>query len=667
MLSVNKLFSDEFLARHDSVYTSVINTNNTYQSKGLRLFKFSDAYLDKNDSTSFDKSYYIISQRLKNDSLYAILAYYTTYYTKTRYVEYGQYENAIKKFKTAISYADISEDLIDNVKIYSDLAWLYRNMDSINLAEKYFQLSIEYFDSEKLLHSSEELTYKEKEDLYVYGSALNLYADFDYQRGLYDASLDKLYLAIEYIEKSGTNDIANSIKSNVGHIIYQTTHDYVKATEAFKEAYYELLETKSPRTNPALLTNSIVAIYLENGILDSAEKWLEISKSIEHPDFKAMVNKDISNYEIEIAYQRKKYKEALTGAHNLISEKTTQLVYEMTKKLLLIIQNSHIKLNNTDSAIYYAELNDSIMQERMRLCYENKLDETEKISQAKIKDTRKLLSAMEAKERRIKITYISVIFAIVITFILLRLFIIKKNKNLIDYKNIELTKTNNIKNKLLKIIAHDIKNPLSSISGSIQVAQMQLERGETDKVQDMLELASASSGMINALVNELVVWSKANDKSLSMNRKTVPVISAMNEITKLYSYSMKQKNITLNSTLTPEIKVTADLFILAIVLRNLLDNAIKFSYPNGEIKIYTEEIGDKIKITIEDHGSGMNQEVIDTIISSGQAFIKSGTMGESGTGLGMNLTIFFLNLMDSSLQIESTPEKGSLFSFVLPK
>ena len=128
-----------------------------------------------------------------------------------------------------------------------------------------------------------------------------------------------------------------------------------------------------------------------------------------------------------------------------------------------------------------------------------------------------------------------------------------------------------------------------------------------------------------------------------------------------------QKNISVECEILSDEKVFADESIVNTILRNLLTNAIKFSYPNGKVIVSSKAKGEFLEISISDFGVGIAPNNIEKLFRIDSKFINPGTKNEKGTGLGLILCKEFTELHGGEIRVKSEIGKGSTFTFTLPK
>ena len=157
-------------------------------------------------------------------------------------------------------------------------------------------------------------------------------------------------------------------------------------------------------------------------------------------------------------------------------------------------------------------------------------------------------------------------------------------------------------------------------------------------------------------------------KQLYFHKESVHLNSIVQQVVYNYQPLLSDKSISFENTVAKNKFIFIDLDSIKIVLRNLLDNAIKFSEANDKISIYTVETTTHFcQIVIEDTGLGMTQNTIDELLSENELLAKKNNSEIIGTGLGMQLCKQMIAKNGGSLTIESEPNKGTKIILLLPK
>ena len=188
----------------------------------------------------------------------------------------------------------------------------------------------------------------------------------------------------------------------------------------------------------------------------------------------------------------------------------------------------------------------------------------------------------------------------------------------------------------------------------------------TSEIEEQLVLLRDTSKHTFSLLEDLLTWSKAQRGKIECKPHIVKFKTICDEVRALIGYLADEKEIALVLEADTEIDVYADANMLKTILRNLVSNAIKFSYRGG--KITTRVTGDDkaVTISVEDHGKGISHENQGKLWNLAGKYTTSGTENESGTGLGLLICKEFVAAHGGKIRVESEEGKGSKFIFTLP-
>ena len=227
--------------------------------------------------------------------------------------------------------------------------------------------------------------------------------------------------------------------------------------------------------------------------------------------------------------------------------------------------------------------------------------------------------------------------------------------------NKELT---SLRDQFTSVMAHDIKNPLSSIIGFSEVLRNTLPEN-AHEANKYLNIIRDSAGKSVEVINNALEWTKINFQKIEVRNSDIDVDNTFSDLVNMYKPSADLKTQTITFPQNTKTTILCDPILLNTILRNLISNAIKYTPENGHI-IMNIEIKKDIKISVTDDGPGVSPEIIEQINSGlilpGQ-LTKSGT---GGSGLGLFLCTKYIKLLQGSLHIE-TRDKGSQFVLILPK
>ncbi|WP_426671305.1 ATP-binding protein [Mucilaginibacter sp. McL0603] len=240
---------------------------------------------------------------------------------------------------------------------------------------------------------------------------------------------------------------------------------------------------------------------------------------------------------------------------------------------------------------------------------------------------------------------------------------IKRQNQHILTQNEQLEHLNSEKNKLMSIIAHDLRGPLSNIQNYLElVSEFGLDKEERQVVEgDLLKVTQSTLNMLS----KLLIWSKSQMDGVTVKLNDVNLSETLKNTLEMERILALKKNITLTHNIDPVINVLADSDMLQLVMRNLVSNAIKFTPKGGKVDITTEMVMHECKISIIDNGEGIPLDQQGNIFSL-KARSTFGTDNEKGVGLGLPLCKEFTGHQGGRIGFESIQGQGSIFFIFMP-
>ncbi len=231
---------------------------------------------------------------------------------------------------------------------------------------------------------------------------------------------------------------------------------------------------------------------------------------------------------------------------------------------------------------------------------------------------------------------------------------------------LKLRALNASKDKFFSIIAHDLKNPFSSIIGFSSLLQERIREKDYEGIEQYSEIILSSAERAMNLLMNLLEWSRSQTGRMEFSPEYIEMVKMINEVVDLMSDTALQKSITISCNLPKNAVAFADKAMVGTILRNLVTNALKFSLPGGKIKIAAEQKKDELILSFADNGIGINNNNIKKLFRIEEGFSTPGTNNEKGTGLGLILCKEFVEKHGGKIWVESKPGKGSTFYFSLP-
>ncbi|MGF7141451.1 PAS domain-containing sensor histidine kinase [Roseimarinus sediminis] len=221
-----------------------------------------------------------------------------------------------------------------------------------------------------------------------------------------------------------------------------------------------------------------------------------------------------------------------------------------------------------------------------------------------------------------------------------------------------------LKEKFFSIISHDLKSPMEAILGFSDLLDEEKDLLPL-KLQHYVSTLRTAAYSSSDLLENLLQWTLCLNGDLKPHYEEFELGSACTEELMLLQEKAAKKEIKLSFSIPKGISMLSDKNMLRFVVRNLLNNAIKFTQHSGRVDLIITEQNKQLKFEIQDTGIGLNENDIQRILAQRDFYSTPGTGNEKGTGLGLKVCNEFLNLLNSRLKIESTAGKGSNFSFEL--
>lgn len=231
----------------------------------------------------------------------------------------------------------------------------------------------------------------------------------------------------------------------------------------------------------------------------------------------------------------------------------------------------------------------------------------------------------------------------------------------------KLQKTIDTKNKLFRIISHDIKNPFSSLLGTSELQLRFAQNEDIEKLKQSSQIIHSSANKIYDLTQSLLDWSSSQAETLETKIENVNITEVIEQIIEFCEISAIPKEIELVFDSKNAVFVNCDAVMTQIAIRNIIMNAIKFSYRNSKIIITQIIANNQFVMTIEDFGVGMEEDNLKNLFDDNYLHASYGTEKEKGTGLGLKISKELIEKQNGRIEAESLLGKGSIFRMFLPK
>ncbi|ADR21231.1 hypothetical protein MATR_11400 [Marivirga tractuosa] len=223
----------------------------------------------------------------------------------------------------------------------------------------------------------------------------------------------------------------------------------------------------------------------------------------------------------------------------------------------------------------------------------------------------------------------------------------------------KLDQANESKDKVLSILTHDLRSPLNTFESILNSTQYQIIT--SDNFEEFIERLKNEFQPVKETINDLLYWAKSNMQDLHTNFTTFHCDKIIKEIIESSRLIASQKDIEIIVQGVDQ-QISMDLDHFKMALRNLIQNAIKFSNEGGVIKIKLAKKDKNISLSVQDSGIGISSDKIEEILRGEITKPGLGTAGEKGSGIGLSMVVALLQKNNCNLDIQSTEGKGSTFT-----
>jgi len=543
---------------------------------------------------------------------------------------------------------------------------------------------------------------KEEGDSLRISSSYNGLGNITRMQGALDESLDYSLKALDFSEAAPKLNWRADILTNVSGLYY-TLHEYgeslIKINEA-REIYVKLNDTAGIGYSANLLAivhralgnfdeafdynqealsvlvknkDTIQIIYshvttteilMEQGKYDEAtlfaQKTLKLAREFsDHgPEISSLLTLARLDFRKgELIHAEKYANEALDVA--VANDLKSQLSSVYTMKSLIAAA-----AKDYSSAIELAELRqtmeDSVrsqaISERiadLKVTHETEKKESEILRLNAVQG----VNDLELRQARIVNGFLLAVSVLVIILLVVSWYFYRQRLKISE----QLQAANSAKDRLLSVVAHDIKNPLSAMKGLSNLLVEDYKSMPPDQVELFITTMNSSTNKLFELLQNLLEWSISASGGLSHQAEKLTLSSVVQEAIDLFQGAVEVKKLNIENKIPLDMEVMADYKMLFSVIRNLLSNAIKFTPASGVISFDSSATGEMVELTVSDTGMGIPEE------KKSSLFDKSTTKSETGMGLGLVLCKEFVERNGGKIWAETSAGEGASFKFTLKK
>ncbi|HNQ67539.1 MAG TPA: HAMP domain-containing sensor histidine kinase [Bacteroidales bacterium] len=230
-----------------------------------------------------------------------------------------------------------------------------------------------------------------------------------------------------------------------------------------------------------------------------------------------------------------------------------------------------------------------------------------------------------------------------------------------------LKQSNETKDKLLRLVSHDIRSPFSSLLGSSDLQMKYLESGDINKIKNTSVIINSASKKIYELTQTLLEWSQTQSEGFIVKKEKCVINDVVKHVVDFCTISAEPKDIELIVKESHQLTISCDIIMTQIALRNIIMNAIKFSHRKSVVEICISEQNDFVLISVADSGVGMDEGSYKNLFNENKIWSNIGTEKEQGTGLGLLICKEMIAKQSGTISVISELNKGTTISILLNK
>jgi len=596
------------------------------------------------------------------------------------YKLYGRMDNLLAKYQTALFYLNLALDINKRLKNDNETADIYKNIGIVYFSEGQNSTALDYY------YKALYITLKNNDNK----ASAAIYNDI----GVVLQGMEVYPKALEYYKKAlnlfkGTNDLngVGTVNENIGEVLI-AHKEYDRAIIHLSKAI-KIAKKQDDKDGMSSVFTDLGLCYAHKGQFALAKRYLDTSLQI------------ASKY--KIVYNRAYALIGMATIYNLQKDFKNAYIYATqgqqlaaTLRNLTVRSNAALQLNKTLAGL--GRYNDAYEMLKRYNALKDSLNNNESIQKLTSYNlelnfaSKERQLAQQHKEKdesykqRIKqqrlintvfLTIIAGMLAVSVVYYRqkrkqqkINAMLEEKNREVLQQKTDlddqaqKLNSLNVLKDRLISVLAHDLRAPLSTLRGLFSLLQ-----DETITHQQLLDMIP---GVLKKLeytsdfLDTLLFWINSQMDNFESSAKSFYIKDIVAYETESYCEQARLKGINLIDNVPQDVIASADPNSIRIVIRNLITNAIKFSKQNDTIEITaTRQDDNDYIISVKDTGMGMSDEQLGKLFKS-KVTSNTGTNNESGTGMGMLFCKDLVEKCSGKIWVTSKQGQGTKFSFTVP-
>jgi PAS domain S-box-containing protein len=236
----------------------------------------------------------------------------------------------------------------------------------------------------------------------------------------------------------------------------------------------------------------------------------------------------------------------------------------------------------------------------------------------------------------------------------------------LQQRNQEVERANRLKSEFLASMSHELRTPLHTILGFTELLAEEVDGPLNERQKRFVTHVYQDAQHLLELINDILDLSKIEAGKMEIRREVFDARQAVEEVVASLQGQATGKNLTIDNRMPGDCAVSADRVRFKEIFYNLLSNAVKFTLEGGRVEILEENRGGTVHFSVSDTGIGIDRKELASIFDKFYQ-VGSTTKGvREGTGLGLAITKQLVEMHGGTICVESTPGKGSKFSFTVP-
>ena len=580
-------------------------------------------------------------------------------FNESRFVEVIDYS------KQALQLYEQADDKYNVAGCYNTIAGAYMRMGQYDEAIRNYTLCTEIMDE-----IGGEMASRNKR--YVINNIASIYFDMEE----YDQSEEMYWKCIEMLGEPGTDtatnlDLATYYQNLSGVRLMQLglmaaddpQHDKTQA-EAIDFAEQALALSQQYGDNQEKLINRHITLsraYQATGRLDEAHAQLDTALVIAQHEKELYFETAIIMLKGQYAHDR---------GDDMASEQHFLQAFDIAKEnqynqfYLECMQGAYLatKASHPERAVGYLEecnkMRDSIYNEDQQALirdYQVRYQMSEK---------EHALEMQKEKTRQSRL----LLFLSLLVVALLLILVVMLARNAIQRKkqNETLTRLNNTKNQLFTVVSHDIKTPLQAQEKILDLICKHIDDMPLDDLKEYLVTLKSSTKEMNVKTVNVIGWVKGMIGDTKSQAEPFNLCELAETVTRSLAFEIGQKQLKITNAIPKDWMGNDDPKTIEMVLQNILSNAVKYSFANGEVRLEAEDGGERYLVKVIDHGKGIEKEKLGKLLKM-MTSSAEGTGGELGTGIGLFVSQQMMERNGGTLAIESEEGMGTTVTITIKK